>query len=204
MKIVEFALFPMSFGEDVSGTDPILDAWHVIEKVNSMAHSHGPKRRIRHIRPMDGRMKHHSAGHGHDHLDGSFHSAIVMVSTGARESDDLGKIVKFGCKSRRGESRTIICQVRLEHDSVISAHELKIIFCIDCLMRVQTCLELDVDITGGMIHKQTTTRKHLQISCLAMRSKETAFGAADEVVHCNSLTGNQVVLFQHTLAVADN
>ena len=127
-----------------------------------------------------------------------------MVSTGSRESDDLGKISKFGCKSRRGESRTVICQVRLGHDSVISAHQLEIIFHIDCLMRVQTCLELNVDITGGMIHKQTTTGKHLRISCLATQSKETAFGAADEVVHCNSLTRNQVVLFQHTLAVADN
>ena len=204
MKIVEFALFPTSFGEDVSGTDPILDAWHAIEKVNGMAHSHGPKRRIGHIRPMDGRMKHHSAGHGHDCLDGSFRSAVVMVSTGSRESDDLGEISKFGCKSHQGESRTVICQVRLGHDSVISAHQLEIIFHIDCLMCVQTCLELDVDITGGMIHQQTTTRKHLQISCLATRSKETAFGAADEVVHCNSLTGNQVVLFQHTLAVTDN
>ena len=127
-----------------------------------------------------------------------------MVSTSSRESDDLGKILKFGCKARRGESRTIICQVRLGHDSVISAHQLEIIFHIDCLMCVQACLELNVDITGGMIHKQTTTRKHLQISHLAVQSKEMAFGAADEVVHCNLLTWNQVVLFQHTLAVADN
>ena len=128
-----------------------------------------------------------------------------MVSTGSHESDDLGKISKFGCKAHQGEGRTIICQVRLGHDdSMISAHQLEIIFCIDCFMCVQAGLELNVDITRGMIHKQTTTRKHLGISCLATGSKEAAFGAADKVVHCNSLTWNQVVLFQHTLAVADN
>ena len=55
-----------------------------------------------------------------------------------------------------------------------------------------------------MIHKQTTTQKHLQSSCFALRSKEAAFGAAHKVVHCSSLTRNQVVLFQHTLVVAYN
>ena len=87
---------------------------------------------------------------------------------------------------------------------MITAHQLKIIFRIDSFMRVQVGLELNMDVAGGMIHRQTTIGKHLRISGLALGSKEAAFSAADEVVHCNSLTRNQVVLFQHTLAVADN
>ena len=96
-------------------------------------------------------------GHGHDGLDSSFRSAVVMMSTSSRESDDLGEVSKFGCKSRQGEGRTIICQVRLRDDSEVSAHQLKIIFRIYCFMCVEVGLELNVDLAGGMIHKQTTT-----------------------------------------------
>ena len=46
MKVVKFALFPLSFSEDVSGANAGVKAGHVVEKMNSMSHSHGPKRRI--------------------------------------------------------------------------------------------------------------------------------------------------------------
>ena len=54
MKVVKFALFPSSFCEDVGRAKASVDAWHAVEKMHSMSHSHGPKRGVRHIRPMNG------------------------------------------------------------------------------------------------------------------------------------------------------
>ena len=103
-----------------------------------------------------------------------------------------------------GENRTVIRQVSLWDHSMVSAHQLKIVFCIYCLMGVQICLELHMNVSRCMIHKQTTAGKHLRIGPFALGSEEVTFGAAHKVVHCNSLTGNKVVLFQHTLAVTHN
>ena len=127
-----------------------------------------------------------------------------MMGSGASKMNDLCEISQFGSKPCRGESRTIIGQVSLWDHSVVSAHQLKIVFCIYCLMGVQICLELHMNVSRSMIHKQTTTGTHLGIGHFTSGSEETAFGAAHEVVHCNSLTGNQVVLFQHTLVDMDN
>ena len=54
MKVVKFALFQLSFHEDVSRAKASVNAWHVVEKMHSVSHSHGPKRGVRHIRPMNG------------------------------------------------------------------------------------------------------------------------------------------------------
>ena len=127
-----------------------------------------------------------------------------MMGSGACKMNDLCKVSQFGSKPGRGESRTVIGQVSLRDHTVVLAHQLKIVFGIYCLMGVQIGLELHMNVSRCMIDKQTTTGKHLEIGRFSSGSEETAFSAAHEVVHGDSLTGNQVVLFQHTLAVTDN
>ena len=56
----------------------------------------------------------------------------------------------------------------------------------------------------SMVHKQTTTQIHLQISHFTLRREEGAFGVADEVVDGNSLARNKIVLFQDSLVVSNN
>ena len=87
---------------------------------------------------------------------------------------------------------------------MISAHQLKIVFCIYGLMGVQVSLRLHMNVPRCMIDEETTTRKHFRISCFASGSKEATVGATHEVVYGNSLTRKEVVLFQDALVVSHN
>ena len=205
MEIMEFALFPLSASEEIGRANASFGAWHVIEEIHSMLHSHQPKGRIRHIRPMNGSMQHHCSGHGHDGLNGVFCSAIVM-GTGSHEVNDLGKVSEFGSKAHQGEGRTIIGQVSLWYNAVVPTHQLEIVFRIDGFMGVQIHLKLHMKETGSMVHKQKKPPKYISESAalLPMRGEEASFGAADEVVNGNVLARNKIVLFQDPFVVPNN
>ena len=71
-------------------------------------------------------------------------------------------------------------------------------------MGVQIYLKLHMNEARSVVHKQTTTRIHLQIGHFASRREEVAFGAADKVVNSNSLARHKIVQFQDPLAVSNN
>ena len=99
MKIMKFLLFPSSASEEICRANSSFSAWHVIEEMHSVSHSHRPKRGIGHIRQMNGCMQHHCSGHRHYDWNGAFSSAIVMMGTGSHKMNDLFKVSEFGSKA---------------------------------------------------------------------------------------------------------
>jgi hypothetical protein len=89
MQVMEFALLPTTSGEDVTWRDASVLIWHVIMQKYSMLHRHQPRARVSCIRPMDGGVKHHGSGNGHDGFDISYSNDIVMVGSHARKPNHL-------------------------------------------------------------------------------------------------------------------
>jgi hypothetical protein len=89
MQVMQLVLGPSLTGEDIVGREASCWVGEMVVKEDSMPDSHGPQGWVRCIRPMDGSVKHHSPGDGHDGPDGSLSFAIVVMGTNACKPDDL-------------------------------------------------------------------------------------------------------------------
>jgi hypothetical protein len=61
-------------------------------------------------------------------------------------------------------------------------------------MGSQVGLKFNVYVTGGVIHKDTTTTIHGVLVCFASASKQLAFCGANKRIHRRLLAGGQVIL----------
>ena len=71
-------------------------------------------------------------------------------------------------------------------------------------MRVEVDLEFDMDETGGVVHKDATSRVHLVGFGLPSGGKKSSSRAADEVIDGDSMSGDNVVGFEDVRSVAND
>lgn len=116
---------------------------------------------------MNGSVEHHGPGDGHDGLDCSFGVAIVVMSTDTGEAEDLFESGEFLLELGRSKAGSVVGEERRWGDSMIAAHLFELGLGFECLMRRHVLLELDMDVVGGMVNKQTPTNIHFFLWSLA-------------------------------------
>ena len=126
------------------------------------------------------------------------------MSTSTGEAHDLGELAKLAGVTGRREGRSVVGEVGLRNDAVVTTHKFKLVFCLQGLVRVQVSLEFNVYKARCMIDKQTSTTIHLIRACLSSRREQAALGAADKVIDGHLLTGSQVIRLQHTFAITND
>ena len=102
----------------------------------------------------------------------------------------------------RSEGAAIVCEKGLDNDSRITAQSFIMSFGLQRFMTVQMSLELNVQVASGMVHEDTTTTVHLVFSCATARGEKAAFGGANEVIHRNLLTRDQLFFLESAISVS--
>ena len=153
---------------------------------------------------MNRRMKHHRARDRNDCSNVSLRNAVVVVCTNAGEPHDLCKRCEVASKLSGREDLGIVCQVLLWYDSILTTGKFELLFRFECLVRVEVDLEFDMDETGGVVHKDATSRVHLVGFGLPSGGKKSSSRAADEVIDGDSMSGNNVVGFEDVRSVAND
>ena len=65
-------------------------------------------------------------------------------------------------------------------------------------------LELDMDVSRGMIAEKAPSSVHLVVDCLSGGCEQSALGAAYEVVDRDLLPWDEMIILQHASSVTDN
>ena len=122
---------------------------------NSMGNCHGPELGISGVRPMNGCMDEHAPCNGGNGVDCTFCYCILMV--GPR-----GRVVGFDLELfgvfsvlLGSEGGAIVCHDFLHNDTTVKTGLLEVLCCFQSLMGVEVRLHLGVDVSRGMIHKDT-------------------------------------------------
>ena len=105
MKLV---LLKQGSGEDVCGRQTIGLLGGVVEQVNSMGNSHGPKLWISDVGPVNGRVKHHCPSDSDDCLDRTLGQAVLVVCSRTSIVNGLAKLCKVLAELGGGEGLPIV------------------------------------------------------------------------------------------------
>jgi hypothetical protein len=175
MKVMELALLPSTFGENVMRRDTCLFIGHVIVQEDRMLDGHWPQTSIGDIGPMNRRMEHHGSGDSHDGLNVPFINCIVMVSSSISKSNDLHKLRKLGSELFRGEGGSVVGQEGLCDDARVSRHQLVLLLSFQSFMGHQMRLKFDVHVARSMIHKNASATAHVVWIALPATSEQSAF-----------------------------
>jgi hypothetical protein len=70
---------------------------------------------------------------------------------------------------------------------MITTHLLELVLGFERLVSVKLGLELNMQVSGGVIDKHTSTRIHRVLAGLAPRRKEAALGVTHKMINRNSL-----------------
>jgi hypothetical protein len=203
VKIMELSLLPAGASEDISRSDTRIRLRDVIVQEDGMLDSHRPQNGIRHLRPVDTGMEQHRTSNGHDCTDSSFSCGVVMMGTNTSEAKHLFKGGQPIAEVNRRKGGAIIGLVRLRNHTDISTHLLETLFGFQSLVRVQVCLEFNMNVAGGVVDKDATTIIHVIGVRLAKGTEESPFSAAHKVIDGDALTRNQVVFLSSSLIVPD-
>lgn len=95
---------------------------------------------------MDRRVQHHGPSDGHYSWEISLCDCIVMVSSGAGESNHLLELGKMQGELLKGKSGTIVSEEGLHNDTQVAGHQLVLFLGFQGLMSHQMRLEFDVDV----------------------------------------------------------
>lgn len=167
MQVLELGLRPAGSGEDVERTEAGVERGHAVPDVDRMLDRHGPERGVRHFGPVDGRVEEHCSSNGDDGSDGALCFPVLMVGADSSCSGMLLEGAKVVGIILGGEGSGIIGEVLLGYDSMVPTAKLILLLCFDGFVGVEVGLELDINMTRGMVDKKATTRVEF-----------SAFGAA--------------------------
>lgn len=117
MKVVKISEGPPGSTPNIMGAESCFRIGKVIPEPDCMGNCHWPEGGIRHRGPVDGRMKHHCSGQGHDSLYSSLSPPILVVTASSRVSDGLGKLGQMSKEAPGGECRAIVSLVGLGDNS---------------------------------------------------------------------------------------
>ena len=92
---------------------------------------------------------------------------VLMMSSSTCEAGDLSKFTELASVTGGREGGAIVGQVGLRNHTIVTAHKLEVLFGVESLVSVKMGLELDVNVTGSMVHKKASTIKHLIVARLA-------------------------------------
>ena len=153
MSILEFAAGPGGARHEVNGSKTALWIWSVVVQPDGIGDCHGPKSRGMHFAPADGSMKHGSASHRHDCLNGPLGNTVLMMGTNTSKVGCLAEGEEVLGKSRRSEDRRVVRHILHDDNTHIREDPLKLRFGSKGLMRVETNMHLSKDISGSGINK---------------------------------------------------
>ena len=153
---------------------------------------------------MNRRMKHHRARDRHDCSDVSFGDAVVVMSTNTSEPHDLRKRQEVPCEFCGREDVGVVCEILLRHNTILTTGKFEFLLRFEGLVCVEINLKLDVDESGGVVHKDTTSCVHVVSFSLAGGGKKPSSRAANEVVNGDSMPGDNVVSLEDVCSVADD
>jgi hypothetical protein len=71
-------------------------------------------------------------------------------------------------------------------------------------MSVQSFLEFDMDVVGGVIHEDAASRVHLLVRSLSQGREQTTFNGTHKVIRRDLLTDEEMILSNHSSFVLDN
>ena len=98
------------------------------------------------------------------------------MGSNTSKGGDLRERLQMICISLRSERRTIVSVEMLRNHAMITTYCFETVFGASCLMSVQRSLQLNMNIGGGVINKQTTTAVHRRIFCFSARLEQSTFG----------------------------
>ena len=94
------------------------------------------------------------------------------------------------------ERRTVIAQVRLNHNSTICAKLFELGLGSQSFMRVEVRLQFDVDESGCMINENASSSVFVLAAFLSVGGQQSALGVREEVVYRDFLSWKQLVGLQ--------
>ncbi len=122
-----------------------------------MLNSKRPKFNISHIRPMDGGMMEHSSSNGEDGANSALCNSIGVMGSNTRMSNGLMEFGQMSFKVFAEKLGSIVTEVTLWNDSMVSTVLLKGFLCSESFMRVELSLELNEHKSRSMINKDTSS-----------------------------------------------
>jgi hypothetical protein len=153
MTVLELCLWPACLGEEIMGAEAIVEAWHVIPKECRVIDCKGPETWGGNIRPMDGAMKHHGACDRHDGTNCALSNSVVMMRANTSKVSSLAEGFKMVSVLLRGEDSSVVTDVFLCNDTMITSKPFKFFFCLDGTVSVQRDLMANVNVARGMVNK---------------------------------------------------
>ena len=153
MGILELATGPGGTRHEINGGKTSLWIWCVIVQPDGIGDCHGPQCRGVHFAPADSSMKHGSASHRHDSLDGPLSNTVLMMGTNTSKVGCLAEGEKILGKGRRSEDRRVVRHILRDNNTHIRKDPLKLRFGSKRLMRVEANVHLGKDIFGSGINE---------------------------------------------------
>ncbi len=165
----------------------------MVDQEQGMVDGQRPKSGVCDCWPMNGSMEQHRSSDSHYRSNISLRNAVVVMCTNASEPHDLRKRQEVPCDFCGREDLGIVCEILLRHNSILTTGKFEFLFRFEGLVCVEINLKLDVDKSGGMVHEDTPSRVHLVSFSLSGGGKKPSSRAANEVVHGDSMPGDNVV-----------
>jgi hypothetical protein len=135
-------------------------------------------------------------------LDVALGNPIVVMGADASKERLLIELEKVLGKGLRCEVAAIVEEVLLRNDAGVSTHQFKGLLGLERLRGTKSGLELDMDVAGGRINKNTASLVHLALLGLPFAGEESASSGADEVIDRDPLSRKELILSKgvHTVS----
>jgi hypothetical protein len=143
---------------------------------------------------VNGGVNQHRARDSHDGLNVAFgYPVVVMGADASKESllIELEKILSEGLGRKVG---SVVEKVLLGNHSGVSTHQLECLLRLKGLRGAEGGLELDMNVPGGGIDKDTAAFVHLALLGFAFSGEQSASCGADEVIDRDPLSGKELIL----------
>ena len=106
------------------------------------------------------------------------------------------KLSKMLTELSGGECLSVVSSILLHNNPMVATHLLILLLGSEGFMAVQLCLELNMNVTTGVINKDAATFVHLFCISFPIAAKETTASGAHKMVNRHTLTRKEVVLLK--------